>query len=66
MQTLRIEEAKQLLETTSLPLTEISEKVGYEDVSYFGKLFRRRTGLTTSEHRLKFGAERFKRYLEQQ
>ena len=43
---------------------EVAEQVGYEDLSSFSKLFRRRTGLNPSEHRLKFGRGRFQRYLD--
>lgn len=64
VQTVRIEEAKQLLETTMLSLAEVAEQIGYEDTSYFGKLFKRRTGLSLSEHRRKFGVERFQRYVD--
>ena len=65
VQVIRVEEAKQLLETTNASVAEVAEQVGYEDLSYFSKLFRRRTGLSPSEHRLKFGRERFQRYLEE-
>jgi transcriptional regulator GlxA family with amidase domain len=64
--TVRVEEAKQLLETTRLTVADVASQVGYEDLSYFTKLFRRRTGLSPADHRRKFGAERFRRYLEGQ
>lgn len=43
---LRLEEAKQMLETTDLPIEAIANEAGYEDASFFGRLFRRETGLT--------------------
>ena len=43
---IRLEEAKQMLETTELPVEGIANEVGYEDTSFFGRLFRRKTGLT--------------------
>ena len=55
---LRLEEAKQMLETTDLPIEAIANEAGYEDTSFFGRLFRRKTGLTPAHYRLRFGALR--------
>ncbi|MEH6529571.1 MAG: helix-turn-helix domain-containing protein [Porticoccus sp.] len=54
IQNLRIEEAKQLLETHSMAVDEISMVVGYEDPSFFRRLFKRLTGLTPSQYRRMF------------
>jgi len=54
VQNLRVENARQLLETTNEPIDEISFRVGYEDVSFFRRLFRRRTGLTPARYRRMF------------
>ena len=54
VQTLRIEEAKQLLETTAKPTDEIGAAVGYDDPAFFRKLFKRRTGITPARYRQKF------------
>ncbi|MEC4726324.1 helix-turn-helix domain-containing protein [Shewanella sp. D64] len=54
MQRLRVDEAKRLLETTELALEQIVERVGYEDVSSFRKLFIQLTSLSPREYRLKF------------
>ena len=54
VQNLRIEEAKRLLETASLPADEISAEVGYEDPAFFRRLFKRRTGLTMGGYRRLF------------
>jgi transcriptional regulator GlxA family with amidase domain len=55
---LRLEEAKQMLETTDLPIEAIASEMGYEDASFFGRLFRRETGLTPAHYRLRFGSLR--------
>lgn len=53
---LRLEEAKQILETGDLPIAAVAGEVGYEDTSFFGRLFRRKTGLTPTQYRLRFGS----------
>jgi len=54
LQNLRVEEAKRLLEGKEMPVDEISFNVGYEDPSFFRRLFKRRTGLTPSQYRRMF------------
>ncbi len=54
VQSLRIEEAKQLLETQSDPIEDVSRQVGYEDVGSFRRLFRRHVGMTPGDYRRKF------------
>ena len=54
VQNLRVEEAKRLLEGGELPVDEISFQVGYEDPSFFRRLFKRLTGLTPSQYRRMF------------
>ncbi len=54
LQNLRIEEAKRMLETTIESVEEISAQVGYEDTSFFRRLFKRRTGLTPGHYRRLF------------
>ena len=56
--TLRLEEAKHLLERTESPIEEIAEAVGYEDASFFTRLFRRHVALTPAQYRKRFGALR--------
>lgn len=58
VQTLRLEEAKQWLEASELPVEAVAGEVGYEDASFFGRLFRRKVGLTPSQYRKRFGALR--------
>ena len=54
LQNLRVEEAKRLLEASRTPVDEISAQAGYEDPSFFRRLFKRRTGLTPSQYRRMF------------
>jgi transcriptional regulator GlxA family with amidase domain len=53
-QTLRIEEAKHLLETSDMPMDLIGVEVGYEDPASFRRLFKRMTGVTPSRYRRRF------------
>jgi transcriptional regulator GlxA family with amidase domain len=55
LQSQRISRARQLLESSALPLERIVEQCGYEDVSSFRKLFARQVGMTPREYRLRFG-----------
>jgi len=54
LQNLRIEEAKHLLESGKMPVDNISVSAGYEDPSFFRRLFKRSTGLTPSQYRRMF------------
>ncbi|HWK22854.1 MAG TPA: response regulator [Ureibacillus sp.] len=53
----RIESAKELLVKTNLPVYEISLKVGYNDVKYFIKVFKKETGHTPNRYRAVFCGE---------
>lgn len=53
-QRMRVEVAKQLLETTALSFEGIVERVGYTDVSSFRRLFKRETHLSPREYRRRF------------
>jgi transcriptional regulator GlxA family with amidase domain len=57
LQSQRISRARQLLESSALPLERIVEQCGYEDVSSFRKLFARQVGMTPREYRLRFGSD---------
>ena len=57
LQGLRIERAKQLLETSSLSLEKITEKVGYLDVSTFSQLFKKKVRASPSDYRKRFGSK---------
>jgi transcriptional regulator GlxA family with amidase domain len=53
--TLRLEEAKQMLESGDAPVEGIANEVGYEDAAFFSRLFRRKVGLTPVQYRRRFG-----------
>jgi len=63
---LRIEEAKQMLETESDAIDYIGREVGYEDPASFRRIFKRRVGLTPSIYRRRFGRSRFERFVHMQ
>ncbi len=54
VQHLRVEEAKRALEAATLPVDEVGVQVGYEDPSFFRRLFKRLVGLTPSAYRRMF------------
>jgi transcriptional regulator GlxA family with amidase domain len=54
VQTLRIEEAKQIIESETENLDDVGVDVGYDDPSSFRRLFKRQTGLTPAAYRRKF------------
>ncbi len=51
----RIKEAKRLLSTTDLLTYEIADRIGYSDPRYFTHVFRKVTGMTSSEFRASGG-----------
>jgi transcriptional regulator GlxA family with amidase domain len=54
LQCVRVEAAKQLLETGVQTFDEISYHVGYEDSNFFRKVFVKHTGLRPKEYKIKF------------
>lgn len=42
---LRVEKAEKLIRTTRMNIKEVASAVGYRDPNYFGKIFRKATGL---------------------
>ena len=54
VQHVRIEEAKQMLETTADPINELSNLVGYLDPSAFRRTFRKLAGTTPAEYRRRY------------
>ena len=56
--TLRLEEAKQQLESGTAPIETIAHEVGYEDAGFFSRLFRRHVNLTPAQYRKRFGSMR--------
>lgn len=51
---IRIEKAKELLESGTDGVEEVGHKVGYEDPTSFRRLFKRKTGLSPAAYRRKF------------
>lgn len=51
--TIRIQEAKEMLDITSKSITEIGIRVGFNDLGYFGRVFKKIVGLTPKEYRAK-------------
>lgn len=54
VQALRIEEAKQMLETDAVSVDAIGSMVGYEDPASFRRIFKRGAGLSPATYRKKF------------
>jgi transcriptional regulator GlxA family with amidase domain len=54
VQALRVEEAKQMLETTETGIDEVAAEVGYEDAASFRRVFKKKAGLTPAAYRRKF------------
>jgi transcriptional regulator GlxA family with amidase domain len=54
LQNVRVEAAKRALELGREPVDEISVEVGYEDSSFFRRVFKRCTGLTPTQYRRMF------------
>lgn len=52
---LRMEKAKELLLFTVLNVSEVSREVGYSDVNYFIRLFKKRVGSTPSRYKNRGG-----------
>lgn len=47
----RMEKAKSLLQHTEMSITELANGLGYTDENYFGKVFKKQTGLTPLQYR---------------
>jgi len=48
---LKIQQARYLLKSTSMPINDIAAEVGYESHSYFSKLFKKYTGASPIQYR---------------
>lgn len=51
---IRVQKAQSLLRTTSHSLGRIAEEVGFTDQSYFGKIFKKHTGISPRLYRLQY------------
>jgi transcriptional regulator GlxA family with amidase domain len=54
VQTVRLEEAKQMLEASDEAVEAIANSVGYEDAAFFSRLFRRSVSMTPAQYRRRF------------
>ena len=54
---LRLEKAKRLLAESDLSVSRISLEVGYNSVQYFGKLFKKKTGISPGTFRKNMGKD---------
>jgi transcriptional regulator GlxA family with amidase domain len=57
LQRVRIEAAKQKLESSRAPVSEITWQVGYADISSFCRLFKKTTGLSPRDYRERFARQ---------
>ena len=48
---LRMEEARRLLATTTLKVSQVGSRVGYADPNYFITAFKKQEGVTPTEYR---------------
>lgn len=51
LQQIRMDSARDLLASSNLSVTEVAEKVGYQDTSHFSRLFKQTYKLTPSDYR---------------
>lgn len=58
VQHLRLEEAKQMLESRDDSIEAIAFEVGYRDASFFNRLFRRKVMMSPTQYRRRFGGLR--------
>lgn len=53
VQHIRVQQARKILIETNLPLNEVAQMSGFEDVNYFSKVFKQQQGITPSKYRAK-------------
>lgn len=51
LENIRLRKARELLETSSLPISDIAQEVGYNDSNYFARSFRKVYGVSPREYR---------------
>lgn len=62
---IRIAAAKQMLENSDLMVKEIAEKVGYQEASYFTRVFKKNTGVSPAEYRRLWSCSKYKKIMMQ-
>ena len=50
-----MDEAKRLLRETDIPVSQIAEKVGYQDQKHFTQTFHKIAGINPGEYRKLYG-----------
>ncbi len=55
---LRLSRACRMLESSTMNVQTVARQLGYEDPSFFSRLFKRETSLTPAQYRRRFGALR--------
>lgn len=50
---MKIEEAKNLIKTSNMNFTKISENLGYDSIHYFSRQFKALTGMTPTQYKNK-------------
>lgn len=48
---IRLDKAKELLKTTSRKIQDISEEIGFQDVTHFSRIFKNHVGVSPKEYR---------------
>jgi len=54
IQALRVAAAKEMLERGATSIQRVCGKIGYGDIAFFRRLFKRHTGMTPGEYRARF------------
>ncbi len=54
LQNMRIQKARELIETRPLSVEQVGWQVGYEDISAFRRMFRKLTGLSPGQYKQRF------------
>ncbi|MFA9464890.1 MAG: AraC family transcriptional regulator [Velocimicrobium sp.] len=52
---IRVQNAKQIIVKTNMDISDVAVEVGYSDLKYFSKLFKKITGVSPSEYRKLYG-----------
>ena len=55
LQTKRLSQAGYLLSHTAMPVMDVALAVGYENISYFHRIFKKRYGISPKQYRNQYG-----------
>jgi len=66
LQALRIAQARELLEGGASSVQQICTQIGYEDLAFFRRVFKRHTGVAPAEYRSRFASMSFDRRVGEQ